>query len=873
MSSPLRLIRGFNNTGGIYYPTGYNGKLYFTADAYNDEKEVIFNGDTKQYGAVWVTDGSEDGTRSLYDFALGESTFVPTQPFNTANNRLFFQIRIDGADEPSYGRTELWSYLDNDPSTNSEKLIKIADSLPFAYRDHRFDDKTEAINSGLFFFQRPEEGEDELWFTDGEKGANNTYSLGGSTQHPRTEFVWLEGADNLLYFIADGEESVDGSDEPRWDPNELWVTSSTPGTFQKISDFDYRPSWSVSSPIHNVTTIGDSLYFIGGEHRSSDKDYDIGPWMSVGGTQVQPFTGLTPQLLSSSNVPTISVDHFTRFKEEIYFLARVGGAEPFSENLYAYNPSSEETRFVAQTSDDWANFSSTRELFIFNDLMYFSGHSNETGWELWSTDGTNSGTGIIKDLSYREYNGEIINSGIYDSHPQGFAIHKKDRTSHTPEDDDLYFKDDKDRLWKIKAGSSSPTQVELPSIYYGVGEITSVDLANGGSDLYFTMGQSIYKLDDQETVVLEPKPELPVEPPTTELPVEPPTTELPVEPPTTELPVEPPLTGESPKLLTAILRGSQITLQFDNQLSDTLPSNGKFTVNQGNKVYQVVDTEIKASDGTVKISVEKALDPTASLLLDYLDFVGNQTQGVIESITGVDLDSFTGYRVNNQSSQNNSITIDDGEFEGKQITLFLSDPISDTIPSKKRFKVKAANKKQKIIDVSIEPEEGIITLSTKKNLDLQQSIFVSYKDLGGDQSKKVVEDLAGNDMSSIKDFEIISGGNNVTRPIVSSAILDENTLTVEFDSIIGSSKISNKRFKVKVNGKKVRVLSATIDEDDESYVDLELKPKNLRTIDIDSSVTLSYKDPKGDQTKNVVEDIFGNDLESFRGYGVEIVNF
>ena len=97
-----------------------------------------------------------------------------------------------------------------------------------------------------------------------------------------------------------------------------------------------------------------------------------------------------------------------------------------------------------------------------------------------------------------------------------------------------------------------------------------------------------------------------------------------------------------------------------------------------------------------------------------------------------------------------------------------------------------------------------------------------------------------------------------------------DTLSIEFDSILRNTTISNKRFKVKVNGKKVRVLSATVEQDD-SYVDLALKPKNLRAIDINSTVTLAYKDPKGDQTSKVVEDLFGNDLDSFSGYGVEIV--
>lgn len=52
-------------------------------------------------------------------------------------------------------------------------------------------------------------------------------------------------------------------------------------------------------------------------------------------------------------------------------------------------------------------------------------------------------------------------------------------------------------------------------------------------------------------------------------------------------------------------------------------------------------------------------------------------------------------------------------------------------------------------------------------------------------------------------------------------------------------------------------------------MDLVLKLKNLRRIDINYSVTLAYKDPKGDQPSKVVEDIFGNDLDSFSGYGVD----
>lgn len=78
MSAEIVRVRGFKNTGLIYNETGYNGKLYFTAHSDTDEREDFFDGDTKQASAVWVSDGSEEGTRSLYDFAPGEPIFVPS---------------------------------------------------------------------------------------------------------------------------------------------------------------------------------------------------------------------------------------------------------------------------------------------------------------------------------------------------------------------------------------------------------------------------------------------------------------------------------------------------------------------------------------------------------------------------------------------------------------------------------------------------------------------------------------------------------------------------------------------------------------------------------------------------------------------------
>ena len=336
--------------------------------------------------------------------------------------------------------------------------------------------------------------------------------------------------------------------------------------------------------------------------------------------------------------------------------------------------------------------------------------------------------------------------------------------------------------------------------------------------------------------------------------------------PTNETP-----TGTAPNLLRATLRGDQITLQFDDAISDTLPRVSNFTLKNGSREVGFKDAEVIASAGQAILTANKEIDSTANITLDYFDLASDQVNGVIQSQTGVDLASFTGFQLNNQTEQVNTLAFDDGDFEGNIITLNLNAPLSSSTPSTKRFNVNAGRKKQRIIDVSSDAAEGLVTLTTQKPIGSYESIKVSYKDLGGDQTQGVIEDKAGNDMVTVRDFEIINGGYEEIPPKLLAAELDDNILTLEFDSIINNTKLSKNRFKVKANGKKLRVKSASVEDDDESFVSLLVQPKRNKSIDLQSEVTLSYSDPKGDQGKNVVEDLFGNDLASINNFFVDIV--
>ena len=329
--------------------------------------------------------------------------------------------------------------------------------------------------------------------------------------------------------------------------------------------------------------------------------------------------------------------------------------------------------------------------------------------------------------------------------------------------------------------------------------------------------------------------------------------------------------GPAPQLLSGVIRGDQLKLQFDDAISDSLPRLNNFTLNHGGRKLTFDDVEVVSSAGQVLLTLSKDIDSIANVTLDYFDLASDQSSGVIQSKTGVDLASFSNFAIENQTDQSNTLAIDEGDFEGQTITLNLNASLGSSTPSTKRFTVKAGRKKQRIIDVSTDAAEGMVTLTTQKPIDSYETIKLSYKDLGGDQTRGVIEDKAGNDMATVRDFEIINGGYEEIPPKLIAAELDDNILTIEFDSIINNTKLSKNRFKVKANGKKLRVKSATVEGDDETFVSLMVQPKRNRLIDLQSEVTLSYSDPKGDQAKNVIEDFFGNDLPSFNSVLVDIV--
>ena len=325
-----------------------------------------------------------------------------------------------------------------------------------------------------------------------------------------------------------------------------------------------------------------------------------------------------------------------------------------------------------------------------------------------------------------------------------------------------------------------------------------------------------------------------------------------------------------PELVSAKIKGKRLTLQFNEQLATTIPALSKFTLRNGAREVALVDISMKSDDGLVVLTTETTFDSSARLKLDYLDLNSDQQAGVLESLDGVDLPSFSGFAVSNQSIDKDGAQIDYGEFDGDTISLFFDRSLRNSVPSRRRFKVKAGKKTLDIDSVDLEADDGVVNLRAKRDLSAYESLKVTYKDLKGDQSWGVIEDESGNDVKTFENFLLENPNYDDTPPVLTEAELEDDFIRLDFDSILEFGKLKKSLFKLRHNGRKLKVVSASIEDFESTVVKVEIPSKRASSISLGDSLIFSYKDPSSDQSKGVIQDLAGNDFLTTKGVEVDI---
>ena len=323
--------------------------------------------------------------------------------------------------------------------------------------------------------------------------------------------------------------------------------------------------------------------------------------------------------------------------------------------------------------------------------------------------------------------------------------------------------------------------------------------------------------------------------------------------------------GNDLKIISAEVEEKLVTLSFNSALdNNSIPSYKRFRVKEDGIKLKIQEVTLDGPNGEVTLRLENAVTKNTEVSITYSDLASDQLDGILQDTTGQDLQSFD--IVADNQSEKTALALDSVEVDGKELTLEFNSTLSDTRPSLSSFKLKVNGKRQKISDETLIPNEGTLILNLKNSVIASDDVVISYRDKKGNQLSGVIEDSSGNDLPGFKGYSVENITSNAAGPLLDEAFIDDGLLYIDFDQLLATGKVKSSRIKLRAGKRRIKVESAKVVEED-TQITFALK-KDIPP-ELSDQITLTYKDPKGDQKRNVIQDIFGNDCLAFTNAPVE----
>lgn len=362
--------------------------------------EMYFNADDGTHGQeLWKTDGTDSGTFMIKDVVEGPQGSNPDDFFEY-NNEIYFTA-VDG-----YNRSKLWKTDGTTMGTaqfgNHE--LKINYNHGFQY---------ETLNSELIFFSQ---GYDvKLIKTDGTEA--NTVILKNFTNQGQLTNVKFVTLNNELFFTIDTPSHG----------NELWKTDGTEvGTtivkdiYSGVNNSDPRDLFVFNNKLYftaNHPSFGRELWSTDGTLSGTIMEQDFAPGPSNSSIS-EKFEYNSEMLFNvndgssesylykidgASNIVLIKTfilfggDNFVEYNGEVYFTA---SGSPYEEKeLWKTDGTVSGTQLVKDIYPGYYR-SDIDELVVYDSLLYFFADDGIHGKELWSSDGTEEGTNMHMEIIF-----------------------------------------------------------------------------------------------------------------------------------------------------------------------------------------------------------------------------------------------------------------------------------------------------------------------------------------------------------------------------------------------------------------------------------------------------------------------------------------
>jgi len=367
-----------------------------------------FSGETPENGReLWVTDGTPEGTELFFEYKSG---FYPSNPgwLTVYHDYLYFTINGFGAD-----------FLYRTDGANTERV--------YLFHDWHGPGNLTIFNDAIYFLAGTSDATGrELWRLTATPGTSSFSVQLFKELAPgpeSTKIMKYVVAGNQLFFTAD--DSTHGT--------ELWVSDGTPAGTHLVADL--MPGEDDGVVGAYLFALGDDVIFAGDDGIKGEE-----LWRSDG---TEAGTYLIKDI-NSHPVGSSSASGFTEANGRVYFQAN--DAQWGDQSLWVTDRTEAGTVPIASFDQGIQAAGGPGRFVKYGGKIFFSAGTEGTGRELYVSDGSYAGTGLLKD----------INPGPFSSSPSWLTLFEGY----------LYFASDDGasggRLW-VSDGTATGTRMLVES--------------------------------------------------------------------------------------------------------------------------------------------------------------------------------------------------------------------------------------------------------------------------------------------------------------------------------------------------------------------------------------------------------------------------
>ena len=305
------------------------------------------------YDGLWKSDGTEAGTIQIVTSAY-------ITDIEVLNNILYYCV--------SNPVRQLWK---TDGSAAGTALIK---EFPTTNSYPSIDNLTSA--NGLMFFSLEENYVSKLWRSDGTQAGTFLVKDIDPTNYLGNEPVGLFEFNNNLYFRAGN--TANGK--------ELWKSDGTEMGTAIVKDIYLGAGSGHGTPVYAI--LNNELYF----YANDASQYGL--W-KTNGTDAGTFFVKE----------CVFIDEMATINNAIYFSAYDIGANQgqtlYGEEVWISDGTSSGTHLLKDIypGPDGSGVNAYQFKAVNNNVVVFSAQEGTNGVELWSTNGTEGGTALLKDIN------------------------------------------------------------------------------------------------------------------------------------------------------------------------------------------------------------------------------------------------------------------------------------------------------------------------------------------------------------------------------------------------------------------------------------------------------------------------------------------